>query len=106
LKLNAQRLKDYVNRMILYPKKNKYQKNPTVKEANSDALQSADAKVQNTHPHVLPLPQPEAGFSWAKLTPEMKNATAYKTLRTEWKTATGFYKRQEERKKKAATAKK
>jgi len=106
LKLNAQRLKDYVNRMILYPKKNKYEKKPAVKEANADTLQSADAKSQNTHRHVIPLPQPEAGFSWAKLTPELKNASAYKTLRTEWKTASGFYKRQEERKKKAATAKK
>ncbi len=106
LKLNAQRLKDYVNRMILYPKKNKYEKKPAVKEANADTLQSADAKSQNTHRHVIALPQPEVGFSWAKLTPEMKAASAYKTLRTEWKTASGFYKRQEERKKKAATAKK
>ena len=106
LKLNAGRLKDYVNRMVLYPKKNKYEKKPAVKEANADTLQSADSKFQNTHPHVIALPKPEAGFSWSKMTPELKNASAYKTLRTEWKTASGFYKRQEERKKKAATGKK
>ena len=106
LKLNAGRLKDYINRMVLYPKKGKYEKKPAVKEANADTLQSADAKSQNKSRHVLPLPKPEAGFSWSKLTPDMKNASAYKTLRTEWKTASGFYKRQEEAKKKAATGKK
>jgi len=106
LKLNANRLKDYVNRLVLHPKKGKYEKKPVVAEATQEKLNGPDAKFQNTHRHVLPLPKPEAGFSWSKLTPEMKNSSAYKTLRTEWKTASGFYKRQEERKKKAATVKK
>ncbi len=106
LKLNANRIKEYLNRLVLYPRKGKYDKKPVVAEAKQEQLAGPDAKFQNTHPLVLPLPQPEQGYTWSKLTPELKNTSAYKTLRTEWKTASGFYKRQEERKKKAATAKK
>jgi hypothetical protein len=35
----------------------------------------------------------------------MRDTIVYKTLRTEWKTAKGFYKRLEESKKKAAAKK-
>ncbi len=104
--MNANRLKDYLNRLVLHPRKGKYDKKPVVAEAKPEQLQGPDAKFQNTNPQVLPLPKAEAGYSWSKLTPELTKSSAYKTLRTEWKTATGFYKRQEERKKKAATAKK
>lgn len=101
LKLNAGRIKEYLNRIVLHPKKKgKYAKNPIVKEATAEQLAGPDAKFQNTHPHVIALPKAEEGFSWTTITPELKNLSAYKTLRTEWKTANGFYKRLEESKKK------
>ena len=98
--------KEYLNKIILHPRKGKYDKKPVVAEAKPEQLNAPEAKFQNTNPQVVPLPAAEVGYSWSKLTPELKNTSAYKTLRTEWKTASGFYKRQEERKKKAATAKK
>ncbi len=106
LKLNANRIKEYLNRIVLYPRKGKYDKKPLVAEAKPEQLNAPNAKFQNTNPDVIPLPTAEPGYTWSKLTPELTKTSAYKTLRTEWKTASGFYKRQEERKKKAATAKK
>jgi large subunit ribosomal protein L13e len=96
LKLNSGRVKDYISRMILYPRsKGQYEKKPVVAE-----------KVQNTLKHVLPLPKPEVGYSWANITKEMKEANAFKIQRTELKTTKGFYKRLEEAKKKATSGKK
>jgi hypothetical protein len=47
-------LKDYLSRIILYPKKgNKYEKKPLVAEAKQDVLSGPDAKFQNTHPYVI-----------------------------------------------------
>ena len=54
---------------------------------------------------LLALPKPEPGYTWTAITPEMKNTKAFKTLRTEWKTSRNFYKKLEERKKKAAVKK-
>jgi large subunit ribosomal protein L13e len=106
LQLNADRLKQYISRMVLFPmKKGKYAKKPVVAEAKEEILKGPDATFQNTHPHVIPLPKPEPGYSFTTITKEMKDAIVYKTLRKEWKTETGFYKRLEERKKKAATKK-
>jgi hypothetical protein len=87
--------------MVLYPRKaGKYDKKATIAEAQPDRLNNPDAKFQNTTKTVIPLPQAEAGWSWTNVTKEMKEQSAYKTLRKEWKTATGFYKRLEEMKKK------
>ena len=49
MKLNANRLKDYVNRLVLHPKKGKYEKKPIVAEATKEQLNGPDAKFQNTH---------------------------------------------------------
>ena len=64
-------------------------------------MKNPDAQFQNTTKQVVPLPKPEVGFSWTNITKEMKDSSAYKTIRTEWKTASGFYKRLEAQKKKA-----
>lgn len=107
LKLNAGRLKDYLNRIILYPRKaGQYDKKPQTAEAKEDVLKGADAKFQNTHKHVIPLPTAEPGYSWTNITKEMTATNAFKTLRTELKTSKGFYKRLEEYKKKKAGGKK
>ena len=107
LKLNSGRVKEYLNRLVLYPRsKGRYEKKPQIAEAKEEVLAGPDAKVQNTHRHVIPLPKPEAGYSWTTITKEMKEANAFKTLRTELKTSKGFYKRLEEAKKKAASGKK
>jgi large subunit ribosomal protein L13e len=107
LKLNSGRVKDYISRMILYPRsKGQYEKKPVVAEAKEEVLAGPDAKVQNTLKHVLPLPKPEVGYSWANITKEMKEANAFKIQRTELKTTKGFYKRLEEAKKKATSGKK
>jgi hypothetical protein len=53
----------------------------------------------------LALPKAEAGWSWTNVTKEMKEQIVYKTLRKEWKTASGFYRKLENAKKKAQAKK-
>ena len=96
LDLNAARIKEYLSRMILYPRKeNKPEKKPQVPEAPADKLKSADAGVQNTLKGVIELPKKEVGYSFETITDEMKKANAYQTQRKEIKTAKGFYARLE-----------
>ena len=96
LDLNARRIKEYLSRMILYPRKeNKYDKKPQVPEATADKLNSAEAKIQNTVKGVIELPKKEIGYCFAPITDEMKNKNVYQTQRKEIKTAKGFYKRLE-----------
>lgn len=105
--INAQRIKDYISRMILYPRKeNKMDKKPQVKEATQEQLATPEAKMQNTCKKIIPFPKEEAGYSFAPITDAMKKENIYKKQRTEIKTAQGFYRRMEERKKKAASKKK
>ena len=101
--INVNRIKDYISRMILYPRNvEKPEKKPIVKEATKQQLESPEAKEQNKCPLVVPLPKAEVGYSFAPVTKEMKDANIYKTQRVERKTANGFYRRMEERKKKLA----
>jgi ribosomal protein S21 len=51
---------------------------------------------------LLALPKPDSGFEWTKITKEMKEANAYKTLRTEWKKSRRFYEKLEAIKKRAS----
>ena len=96
LDLNAGRIKEYLSRMILYPRKeNKPEKKPQVPEANAEKLKSADARVQNTLKGVIELPKKEVGYSFEAITDEMKKKNAYQTQRKEIKTAKGFYARLE-----------
>ena len=96
LDLNAGRIKEYISRMILYPRnENKPDKKPQVPEATKEKLNSPEAKVQNTVKGVLELPKKEIGYSFAPITDEMKNKNVYQTQRKEIKTAKGFYKRLE-----------
>ena len=98
-KVNAERIKEYINKMILYPRK-KADKKPQIKEATEDQLKSAEAQSQNTTRTVIPLPTLESGVSWSNISAEMKELKVYKTLRTEWKHQSGFYKKLEKRKEK------
>ena len=100
-KLNAERIKLYISRMILHPKKGKTDKKAQVPEANEQQLKSAEAQSVNTTKTVVPLPKSESGLSWTTVTKDMQDFKAYKTLRTEWKHQTGYYKKLEARKKKA-----
>ena len=96
LDLNAGRIKEYLSRMILYPRKeNKPEKKPQVPEATAEKLKSADAQVQNTLKGVIELPKKEVGYSFEAITDEMKKKNAYQTQRKEIKTAKGFYARLE-----------
>ena len=96
LDLNAGRVKEYLSRMILYPRKtDKPEKKPQVKEATADKLQGPEAKEQNTLKGVIELPKKEIGYTFAPITAEMKKANVYQTQRKEIKTAKGFYKRLE-----------
>lgn len=104
-KMNVERLKEYLNRMILHPRR-KADKKPQVPEATATQLQSSAAVEQNTTRTVLPLPRPESAFSWTAVTKELTGQCVYKTLRKEVKAQNGFYRRMEARKKKAATKKK
>ena len=99
LDLNAGRIKEYLSRMILYPRKeNKPEKKPQVPEATADKLKSAEAGVQNTLKGVIELPKKEVGYSFEAITDEMKKENAYQTQRKEIKTAKGFYARLEKKK--------
>ena len=102
---NVNRIKEYLAKMILYPRK-KADKKALVKEATEEQLKAPEAKEQNTCKCVIPLPKEEVGYTFAPITKEMKSANVYKTQRTEIKTAQGFYKRMEARKQKLAAKKK
>ena len=101
---NVNRIKEYLAKMILYPRK-KADKKALVKEATEEQLKAPEAKEQNTCKCVIPLPKEEVGYTFAPITKEMKSANVYKTQRTEIKTAHGFYKRMEARKQKLAAKK-
>ena len=101
---NVNRIKEYLAKMILYPRK-KADKKAVVKEATEEQLKAPEAKEQNTCKCVIPLPKEEVGYTFAPITKEMKSANVYKTQRTEIKTAQGFYKRMEARKQKLAAKK-
>jgi large subunit ribosomal protein L13e len=96
LDLNSNRIKEYISRMILYPRnEQKPEKKPQVKEATAEKLKSPEAKVQNTIKGVIELPKKEIGYSFEPITEEMKKKNVYKTQRKEIKEAKGFYKRLE-----------
>ena len=96
LDLNAGRIKEYLSRMILYPRNEKKpDKKPQVQEATADKLNSAEAKIQNTIKGVIELPKKEIGYSFSPITEQMKKQNVYQTQRKEIKTAQGFYKRLE-----------
>ena len=96
LDLNSNRIKEYISRMILYPRnEQKPEKKPQVKEATAEKLKSPEAKVQNTIKGVIELPKKEIGYSFEPITDEMKKKNVYKTQRKEIKEAKGFYKRLE-----------
>ena len=101
---NVNRIKEYLAKMILYPRK-KADKKAIVKEATEEQLKAPEAKEQNTCKCVVPLPKEEVGYTFAPITKEMKSANVYKTQRTEIKTEQGFYKRMEARKQKLAAKK-
>jgi ribosomal protein L13E len=103
--LNVNRIKEYISKMILYPRKNP-DKKPIVKEAQEEQLKAPEAKEQNTCKRIIEFPKEEPGYTFASITDAMKKENVYKTQRTERKTANGFYKRMEERKKKLAAKKK
>ena len=96
LDLNSNRIKEYISRMILYPRnEQKPEKKPQVKEATAEKLKSPESKVQNTIKGVIELPKKEIGYSFEPITDEMKKKNVYKTQRKEIKEAKGFYKRLE-----------
>ena len=73
LDLNSNRIKEYISRMILYPRnEQKPEKKPQVKEATAEKLKSPEAKVQNTIKGVIELPKKEIGYSFEPITEEMK----------------------------------
>ena len=79
---NVNRIKEYLAKMILYPRK-KADKKAIVKEATEEQLKAPEAKEQNTCKCVVPLPKEEVGYTFAPITKEMKSANVYKTQRTE-----------------------
>ena len=101
LNVNTERIKNYISRIILYPRK-KNDKKPQVKEATQEQLNTHEAKEQNKSKVVIEFPKEEPGYEFANVTKEMTDKNIYQLQRKEIKTAKGFYKRLEESKKKAA----
>ena len=100
-KLNADRIKEYLNKMILYPRK-VVAKKPQKKEATVDQVKFSETQPQNTTKSIIALPKSESAFSFTEITPNMQKEIVYKTLRKEWKEESGFNRKLEARKKKAA----
>ena len=101
LNVNTERIKNYISRIILYPRK-KNDKKPQVKEATQEQLNTPEAKEQNKSKVVIEFPKEEPGYEFANVTKEMTDKNIYQLQRKEIKTAKGFYKRLEESKNKAA----
>ena len=106
-------MREYLNRIVLQPRRGKYDKNTKLaaKEATKERLSAADAKFQNTTKTViriilfyLALPKGESGISLVSVSKEMQTFNAYQTLRKEWKQQKGVYKRIEKAKSKAKEA--
>ena len=96
LDLNAGRIKEYLARMILYPRKEKKpEKKPQVPEATEEKIKSAEAGIQNTLKGVIELPKKEVGYSFEAITDDMKKKCVYQTQRKEIKASKGFYARLE-----------
>lgn len=100
-KLNVERIKEYITKIVLHPRK-KPSKNPQVLEATQDQIKQSQTQPQNLSKTVIPLPKKECAFSWGSITKDLKDQIVYKTLRKEWKEESGFNKKLEARKKKAA----
>ena len=99
LNVNTERIKNYISRIILYPRK-KNDKKPQVKEATQEQLNTPEAKEQNKSKVVIEFPKEEPGYEFANVTKEMTDKNIYQLQRKEIKTAKGFYKKLEESKKK------
>ena len=104
-KVNVDRVKEYLNKMILYPRRKAATK-PQKAEATPDQVKYAETQPQNTTKSVIPLPKQESAFSYSSVTQKMKDEIVYKTQRKEWKEESGFNRKLEAKKKKAANKKK
>lgn len=104
-KINVDRIKEYISKMILHPKR-KAELKPQVLEATPDQIKFSETQPQNTTKTVIPLPKAEGAFSFESITPKMKDEIVYKTLRKEWKEESGFNRKMEARKKRLAAPKK
>ena len=76
LNVNTERIKNYISRIILYPRK-KNDKKPQVKEATQEQLNTPEAKEQNKSKVVIEFPKEEPGFEFANVTKEMTDKNIY-----------------------------
>lgn len=104
-KLNADRIKEYVSKLILFPK-SKLDSKPQVLEATADQIKFSQTQAQNLTKSVIPLPKPDSAFSFSQITKKLQDEIVYKILRKEWKDQSGFNRRLDAKKKKAAAVKK
>jgi large subunit ribosomal protein L13e len=104
-KINVDRIKEYVSKMILYPKKKPEGGKPQVLEATPDQIKFSETLPQNISKAVIPLPKSESAFSFGEVTTKLRDEIVYKTLRKEWKLEHKFAERLEKRKKRLAEKK-
>jgi len=81
LQLNVNRLKAYIEKLVLLPRKEGKPKKG-IKGTLNDATQKIDA-VQNTHKDVLPIVQGRKNAKDVKITKEMNEFRAHSQLRLE-----------------------
>ena len=77
---NVERLNQYKNKMILFPRRADKPKKGEINDSTADQLKNA---VQNTAEGVFALPAKSNEVELQKITPEMKNFRVYHKLRTE-----------------------
>jgi large subunit ribosomal protein L13e len=81
LQQNKQRLESYKSKMILFPRRESKPKKGEINDSTVERLQSADAKIQNIHSHVLEKPVRKLRESPRKITKELTDMRVYRKLR-------------------------
>lgn len=104
LQVNAARLAQYKNKLVLFPRRENKPKKGEINDATAEVLKSAAASNQVTG-SVLPLAKPAAAVEFAAITDADRKAKIYHTLRTV-RTNTRYRGRREKRAKEAEDAKK
>lgn len=78
---NVDRLKEYKNKLILFPLKNGVHKKGMIADSTAEQVASEAAKQQNACPHVLARPSRDLTVETVTITDDMKKHLAYQQIR-------------------------
>lgn len=81
LERNVQRLEQYKEKLILFPRKDGKQKKGEIADATQEKIESEAAKHQNTNRNVLDMPKTDKREKKVELTDDVKKHRAFQQLR-------------------------